>query len=670
MNRTPKWPKHAKNLLLARFVCLAATVVFAWATVMAEGWIKLGPEGGSIPEFAQSSTMPGSIYVGTDSGVFRSIDAGANWESTNQGLGVISIGTLTVAPSDPLRLYGAGGGVGFITGDQLNTIYRTTNGGGSWHALRLPSSGSARPASPHRIVVDPLDPDIVYIACDLGILKSTDAGEAWTIRNVGIDATCSVFDLMMGPPATVLAATTCGPFKSTDSGESWRLSSSGMAQTSGSPPSIMDLVVHPLDSCLVWARSGSSIWRSTDCGGTWSELPKPESLSGFLSVTPHILEKTTLYGNTPNAVYRTTDGGQSWSLRASLAGVVPTIKIWADQVDPDTLWLGTSLDGLFRSTDGGSTWHARNSGLTAISISGVSVDPRDSNVVYAGTHLKTIDGGRNWIELCTTGPRLCYWAGATSFPGTPVRMVIDPGTPDTLYLPIREGVIKSHDGGAFWAVVGTGLAKNHTPWLVPDPVRSGVLYASGGGLFKTTDGALTFQPLNAFPSPFAITYDVAVDWHDPNLLYAVSLDGLSTSTDGGQTWTLSGQGLNTGFGGLEADPSRRGTVYAADDGLWRSVDAGSNWTQILPDPGLQIVTIDRVNSRRLFAYSTSSGVIRSLNGGASWVPVNLGLPRFGDGVVPVNGIAIGVRDPSVVYLATAQGVFKLKDQSRRPRPRR
>ncbi|RPJ56236.1 MAG: hypothetical protein EHM23_24105 [Acidobacteria bacterium] len=164
-----------------------------------------------------------------------------------------------------------------------------------------------------------------------------------------------------------------------------------------------------------------------------------------------------------------------------------------DRSDSSVLWLGTSVRGLFRSTDAGSTWQSRNSGLTAISISGVSIDPRDSDVVYAGAKYKTIDGGSSWIELCTTGPRLCSWA-STGLLGAPLHMIIDPAYPDTLYLPIREAVIKSHDGGINWSLVGAGLPKLRAPWLVGSPVQSGVLYASAGSLFKSTDGGLNFSP--------------------------------------------------------------------------------------------------------------------------------------------------------------------------------
>lgn len=91
---------------------------------------------------------------------------------------------------------------------------------------------------------------------------------------------------------------------------------------------------------------------------------------------------------------------------------------------------------------------------------------------------------------------------------------------------------------------------------------------------------------------------------------------------------------------------------------------------MLNDPTLQALAIDRAGSRRLFASSTSNGVLRSVNGGVHWVPVNTGLPTFGEGYVRAHDIAIAPGDPSLIYLATDQGVFKMRERPGQRRRRR
>lgn len=170
-------------------------------------------------------------------------------------------------------------------------------------------------------------------------------------------------------------------------------------------------------------------------------------------------------------------------------------------------------------------------------------------------------------------------------------------------------------------------------------------------------------------SPPITTYDIAVDWHDPNLVYAGSFEGVLTSTNGGQSWGPAGQGLTEGWGRLETDPHTSGVIYRIAGALWRSVDTGLTWYQVLPDLGIQALAIDCSSSRRLYAYSTVEGLIRSTDGGFRWHTVNTGFPEFADSYIRAHYIAIAVDDPSIVYVSTDQGVFRMREQATRRRRR-
>lgn len=128
------------------------------------------------------------------------------------------------------------------------------------------------------------------------------------------------------------------------------------------------------------------------------------------------------------------------------------------------------------------------------------------------------------------------------------------------------------------------------------PSNPNIIYAAGGGggVFKSTDGGVTFTGMSD-KWPFLQCNAIAVDPVDPNIVYAGTGDykqsayayGLMKTTDGGQTWTnygaaQFGQGVITK---IVIDPANRNTVLASvantNRGVFRSTDAGVSWTQVL-----------------------------------------------------------------------------------------
>lgn len=117
----------------------------------------------SIPlSIAIAQSRPDTLYVGTArSGVFKSTNRGNQWVQISGGLPVARAGgrpdevrTLAVDPTDSNLVYAAFPQIG---------IYRTTNGGKSWHefdkGIRM-----ARPISPPQLAFDRKDPRRLYLA--------------------------------------------------------------------------------------------------------------------------------------------------------------------------------------------------------------------------------------------------------------------------------------------------------------------------------------------------------------------------------------------------------------------------------------------------------------------------------------------------------------------------
>ena len=108
------------------------------------------------------------------------------------------------------------------------------------------------------------------------------------------------------------------------------------------------------------------------------------------------------------------------------------------------------------------------------------------------------------------------------------------------------------------------------------------------GVFKSTDGGATWALANAGLTTPRVSA-VAIDPSTPSTLYVASSDGggVSKSTDAGATWSFADRGLPTSdVSALVIDPSVPGTLYAAsyEGGVFKSTDAGATWDSLLPSP--------------------------------------------------------------------------------------
>jgi hypothetical protein len=139
---------------------------------------------------------------------------------------------------------------------------------------------------------------------------------------------------------------------------------------------------------------------------------------------------------------------------------------------------------------------------------------------------------------------------------------------------------------------------------------------------------------------------------------ATRSNGVYKSLDGGASWFA----INAGIDDLRTrvikidsiDPS---ILYVGGmGGLYKTIDGGASW--IARDTGMpegsfvRTLAIDPTNSQVIYAGVILDGVYRSVNGGATWEPWSTGLN------LDVTDLAIDPQDTSIIYAATASGVFK------------
>jgi photosystem II stability/assembly factor-like uncharacterized protein len=210
--------------------------------------------------------------------------------------------------------------------------------------------------------------------------------------------------------------------------------------------------------------------------------------------------------------------------------------------------------------------------------------------------------------------------------------------------------------------------------------------ATGGGLWKTTDGGLTWKPVTDGQIRSSSVGSVAVAPSHPDTVYIgmgetelrgniQQGDGVYRSVDGGKTWTHQGLLETQAISRVRVHPTNGAIVYVAafghpygkhkDRGLYRSMDAGRTWQQILyrgDSVGAIDVSIDTKNPRVVYAAfwqayrrpwklssgGPGSGLFKSVDGGDSWVELtrNPGLPRGINGKI---GVSVSPVDGNRVY---------------------
>ncbi|MBK9541588.1 MAG: T9SS type A sorting domain-containing protein [Bacteroidetes bacterium] len=202
-----------------------------------------------------------------------------------------------------------------------------------------------------------------------------------------------------------------------------------------------------------------------------------------------------------------------------------------------------------------------------------------------------------------------------------------------------------------------------------DPFDPNVFYvgAPNGGIWKTTDGGLTYAALGD-QLPFVSAGSIVVDFNDPNILYVSTGDavgwwnysmGVYKSTDGGATWNptplswqLSGQ---IAVYKLLMNPANSSMVYAATtNGLYRTINGGSNWTKVI-NAAVNDIEIKPGDPSVIFAstddYWGSSEVFESPDSGATWNQVS----SFSLAQNSIK-IAITPADPNFLAAFTSQGM--------------
>ncbi len=224
--------------------------------------------------------------------------------------------------------------------------------------------------------------------------------------------------------------------------------------------------------------------------------------------------------------------------------------------------------------------------------------------------------------------------------------------------------------------------------------------ATGGGLWKTTDGGTTWKPVTDGQIKSSSVGAVAVAESNPDIVYIgmgetelrgniMQGDGVYKSTDAGKTWHHVGLDDTQAIARIRIDPTNADIVYVAafghpfgpnsERGVFRTRDGGKTWQKVLykdDHAGAVDLALDPHNPRVIYAaiwdaYRTSwtlssggprSGFYKSTDGGDHWSEItrNPGLPQ---GIIGKIGVAVSADSNRVYAMVEADdgGLFRSED---------
>ena len=259
--------------------------------------------------------------------------------------------------------------------------------------------------------------------------------------------------------------------------------------------------------------------------------PRPWEFKRVWHLEPSLKDPDVVYAGVEDAaLFRTTDGGLTWqelpglrSVKGHLwqpgAGGMGLHTILLDSSNPDRIFVAISAAGVFRTDDGGGTWRAANKGLktayelpdpnsdVGYCVHRIAMHPLRPNVLFMQKHWdvnRSDDAGESWREISGNLP--------SDF-GFPIE--VHAHEPDTIFVvPIKSDsehyppggrlrVYRSRTGGNEWESVSKGLPQRN---CYVDVLREAMAVdrLDPSGVYFGTTGGQVYASSNAGDSWIAI----------------------------------------------------------------------------------------------------------------------------------------------------------------------
>lgn len=587
----------------------------------------------SIGDLAIDPQNPEVIYAGTGeansssfsflgSGVYKSTDAGQTWNFSGLENSVY-IGRMIVDHNNSDRVFAAA--CGNLFSPSLDRgIYRSNDAGANWEQVLFVSDTT----SAIDLVQHPENPDILYAGFwertrglttrrsfgkTTGVYRTTDGGDSWEELTNGLpnqllekgrvglsisESNPNVLYAMFDMPNQETWM-----FKTEDGGDIWNQVNDYYLDDMGSSFGwyFGQVRVHPTDESIVFAL-GQVMYRSNNSGDSWINIDN----SGV-----HVDHHAMFFDQVSNRTYLGNDGGLYYSTNLGASWIkinnLPINQFYAYDVsesNQDFQVGGTQDNNSIRTLTGSADdWEAVLGGDGMYN----RINQQDNNIAYATYQYGNLFRSYN---AQANNPNYEYVAYnmADDRNNWSAPLELTPGQNEVAYFGTHR-VWRSTNNGNNW----TAISGDHTlggdnyyhsltcldiSSLNPNYVMSG---SADGKVFITTDYAMTWQDISAGLPERWIT-DVVFDAQDENTIYATisgfrwdePLPHVFKSNDLGQSWeSISGNLPELPVNQLVLDPEDSNElIVGTDAGIFMTVDGGLNWESITGNmPMVPVVAI-------------------------------------------------------------------------------
>ena len=633
------------------------------------------------PRALRGGRLGMSMYVAVATGgIWKTTNGGITWAPVSDSIGVGSVGAVAAAPSNGDVVWVGSGEANNMRSSSWGVgVFKSTDGGKTWSTPMLPKTQHIG-----RIVIDPRDPDIVYVAAmgplwapggDRGLFKTIDGGKTWT-NTKSISAQTGFTELVMDPanPDVLYAASLQrerreygflpgGPesaiWKTTDGAKTWTKLTNGLPTgdigrigltVCRSRPGTVYASVHA-------KAAANGLYRSDDAGSSWKLVNTSNGTAWYYSqVRCDPTDAEHVYRLNANS-QESYDGGKTWVGFAAGGGVHGDAHaLWINPEDREHIVLGND-GGVDISNDRGRTWHNVEN-IVGAQFYAIAVDnAKPFYNVYGGLQDNQTWGGPSRTRNAF-GPSNADWyrmAGGDGFYNVP-----DPLDHNIAYAESQNGGVVRYDAR-------TGQTKSIKPYpkngerhrwnwsapIVPSRHTGRMVYIAANHLFKSTDRGDSWTTIS------------------PDLTRGIDRDSLPMR---GAIPLRDVLGLHEGtaefsnISSMSESPRRAGLLaVGTDDGLIQvTQNDGKSWTKTASFPGVPDTTFV---SRVQFSthdegtlYATFDGhrsndfkpyVMRSTDFGRTWTSITGDLPGGGS----VQVIREHFRQPNLLFVGTEFGAF-------------
>lgn len=621
------------------------------------------------------------IWMGSaGSGLWKSTKGGIGsdaWQYVATGFPVISVSSIAIQANNPNILYigtgeiynyeGADGGIHTRTlrGSRGIGILKSLDGGIHWN-LSLDWTLNSQTAI-WKIIIHPLDPNIVFAATNVGVYKTIDGGNNW--MNV-LDLPLAM-DLIIdhSEPNNLYTAiggingTHYGVYKSINEGDTWSLVASPNDTLYNGRIMLANYKKNPKRVIAAYSDNFKTIsmLRSKDGfqNNFYLNIKDVCDHQGWYAKCLHIKDDDSskiIMGGVDLYLDSSGTGNQLFNLLSR------RIKIHADfhdiisnPYDPDKIYIATD-GGLYRSNDFAQTFYSCNEGF-------VSAQFYTGNIsTISGNLLGGLQDNRSVISNKSN-----LWKGLHYGDGT--YNYFHPKNDSILYISSQyQNLFKSVDGGFSWKeLIKPNVTASFVSPFILHPNDPSKIYSGGNHLFISNDSGNTWDT-----SKLSSTneYIVALEtpFQNKNLIYISTLDltsrksHLYISQDGGIQLQSKEEGIPERFiRDICIDPRNSNSLYIAlggtgQPGVMRSTDAALSWffpvNQYLPDVPFHSIMVDPFDSDILYA-ACDFGLYVSLNKGNSWYPYN----THSFDLVPVYDIKYSSVENKLILFTHGYGAF-------------